>query len=142
MEAFGKAQYVSGVPVYSDPVRIDDGLDLLTLTIYRDDFKAKVERALRVRVDLSLDSGVTWSGVPNGEKAWPWGHFPIECVTSSGQSVHPVTKEPTNISSMYAPLPASLGPQRMYRIKMTALKETTTRVEVVCSKAETNGRRN
>lgn len=118
----------------SAPVKIPADADRLTIIIHRGAFTAKKSRAIKLLVKLSLDGGLSWCPNPAGEKEWPWGHFPIACVTAGGISLHPITGEVVLKSTMYAPLPNIGNPLRMARIEFTPLDRVTARVELLCEK--------
>lgn len=73
---------------------------------------------VRVRVDLSLDGGLTYSPDPDGRKVWPWGAYPIIFTARGG-----VLKDANGVdileSSTTDPLPP--GANRMLRVTVTQI---------------------
>lgn len=73
---------------------------------------------VRVRVDLSLDGGLTYSPDPDGRQVWPWGPYPIIFTARGG-----VLKDANGVeipeSFTVDPLPPGLS--RMLRVTVTQL---------------------
>lgn len=83
---------------------------------------------VEVRIDLTLDGGITYSPDPDGRKVWPWGTFPIKFTARGGASVG-------TESSSTDVLPDASNPNRATRITLNVKSPINTALSVTPSTA-------
>lgn len=147
VELFTKRRYVAEkqpdserhVELPGDLVKVPDDADAVSIGVERAYEASKTEARAevpktrfgtvlhaKVRVELSLDGGQTFSPRPDGRQVWPWGMYPISF--SVGAEKDPLQPDPDSqwTSWPQAALPAGSG--RVLRVFFVPLQDVDARV--------------
>jgi hypothetical protein len=125
--AFASGLY-SAVQVSAPIIVPADHNDFL-ITVERAALPAVVADVLKVRIDLSVDGGLTWSPNPSGA-VWKWGAFPIH-FSVPGASVSGAT-----VSSVSLAIKAQANQQ--LRITLTPAVTVNTKIQTATANGPIN----
>lgn len=120
---------VKHVEIVSDPVQVPLGATHCDVLAQNDgwpepkDAEGKQQLVVKLRAELSLDGGLTFSPKPSGERVWPFGIFPLGCTRVGGPV--PLGK-PNTVGVINIPLPEPNNPNRMIRTTLIPLRGTIT----------------
>jgi len=113
-------QVSAGIPVPADH-------DSFLVSAMRAGLPAVPGVVLRLRIELSIDAGLTWSRNPGGEIAWPWGPFPIEFSIGGGMAKD---RSGTIVAASYTQLTFVPRAGQQLRIIFTPIVPVNTKIQM------------
>lgn len=130
--AFASGVY-SAVKV-SAPIPVPADHNNFLITIQRAALPAIASVVVSVRIDLSVDGGVTWSPDPAGEAVWPWGPFPLHFSLGGGV----ILAGATAVTDSSIGVSIKAGPNQQLRVTITPALVINTKIQTATANGAIN----